>query len=93
MVPNASCTTNWLAPVVNVLHEAFGIDRGFMSTVHSYTNDHRTLDLCIKNLRTETDGETLETVGGKDYRFDHLGGGSMKMRMIAIVIVALGIFC
>jgi glyceraldehyde 3-phosphate dehydrogenase len=48
MVSNASCTTNCLVAVVKVLHEAFSIDRGFMTTVHSYINDHRTLDLCIK---------------------------------------------
>jgi len=51
MVSNASCTTNCLAPVVKVLHEAFGIERGFMTTVHSYTNDQRILDLMHKDLR------------------------------------------
>jgi glyceraldehyde 3-phosphate dehydrogenase (phosphorylating) len=51
MVSNASCTTNCLAPVVKVLHETFGIERGFMTTVHSYTNDQRILDLMHKDLR------------------------------------------
>ncbi|MER3441643.1 MAG: type I glyceraldehyde-3-phosphate dehydrogenase [Gemmataceae bacterium] len=44
-VSNASCTTNCLAPMVKVLHEAFGIVRGFMTTVHAYTNDQRVADL------------------------------------------------
>ena len=51
MISNASCTTNCLAPVVKVLHETFGIERGFMTTVHSYTNDQRILDLMHKDLR------------------------------------------
>jgi glyceraldehyde 3-phosphate dehydrogenase len=51
MVSNASCTTNCLAPVVKVLHEAFGIERGLMTTVHSYTNDQRILDLMHRDLR------------------------------------------
>lgn len=46
-----SCTTNCLAPIVKVLHEKFGIERGFMSTVHAYTNDQRILDLPHKDLR------------------------------------------
>ena len=45
IVSNASCTTNCLAPVVKVLHEKFGIKRGMMTTIHSYTNDQRILDL------------------------------------------------
>ncbi|MDP3975361.1 MAG: type I glyceraldehyde-3-phosphate dehydrogenase [bacterium] len=44
LISNASCTTNSLAPVAKVLHEAFGIKRGFMTTVHSFTNDQSTLD-------------------------------------------------
>jgi glyceraldehyde 3-phosphate dehydrogenase len=51
MVSNASCTTNCLAPIVKVLHETFGIERGLMTTVHSYTNDQRILDLMHKDLR------------------------------------------
>lgn len=50
-VSNASCTTNCLAPVAKVLHEAFGIKRGLMTTVHAYTNDQRILDLPHKDLR------------------------------------------
>ncbi|HPD95476.1 MAG TPA: type I glyceraldehyde-3-phosphate dehydrogenase [Tenuifilaceae bacterium] len=50
-VSNASCTTNCLAPIVKVLHDAFGIDRGFMNTIHSYTNDQRILDAPHKDLR------------------------------------------
>ena len=51
IVSNASCTTNCLAPVSKVLHEQFGIERGLMTTTHSYTNDQRTLDLMHKDLR------------------------------------------
>ncbi len=48
---NASCTTNCLAPMVKVLHETFGVDHGYMTTIHSYTNDQRVLDLPHKDLR------------------------------------------
>lgn len=51
LISNASCTTNCLAPVAKVLHENFGIERGFATTVHSYTNDQRILDLPHKDLR------------------------------------------
>jgi glyceraldehyde 3-phosphate dehydrogenase len=51
VISNASCTTNCLAPMVNVLEKAFGIEHGFMTTVHSYTNDQRVLDLPHKDLR------------------------------------------
>jgi len=50
-VSNASCTTNCLAPMVRVLHTAFGLEQGFMTTIHSYTNDQRLLDLPHKDLR------------------------------------------
>jgi glyceraldehyde 3-phosphate dehydrogenase len=50
-VSNASCTTNCLAPMVKVLHQTFGVDHGFMTTIHSYTNDQRVLDLPHKDLR------------------------------------------
>ena len=51
IVSNASCTTNCLAPVAKVLHETFGIRKGWMTTVHSYTNDQQLLDLPHKDLR------------------------------------------
>jgi glyceraldehyde 3-phosphate dehydrogenase len=51
IISNASCTTNCLAPVVKVLNDAFGIERGLMTTIHSYTNDQRILDLPHKDLR------------------------------------------
>jgi glyceraldehyde 3-phosphate dehydrogenase len=51
IVSNASCTTNCLAPVAKVLHQRFGIARGIMTTVHSYTNDQEILDLPHKDLR------------------------------------------
>lgn len=50
-VSNASCTTNCLAPMVKVLNDAFGVESGFMTTIHSYTNDQRLLDLPHKDLR------------------------------------------
>jgi glyceraldehyde 3-phosphate dehydrogenase len=50
-VSNASCTTNCLAPMVKVLHQTFGVDHGYMTTIHSYTNDQRLLDLPHKDLR------------------------------------------
>lgn len=51
IISNASCTTNCLAPVARVLHESFGLRRGWMTTVHSYTNDQKLLDLPHKDLR------------------------------------------
>jgi glyceraldehyde 3-phosphate dehydrogenase len=51
IISNASCTTNCLAPVAKVLHESFGISKGWMTTVHSYTNDQQLLDLPHKDLR------------------------------------------
>jgi glyceraldehyde 3-phosphate dehydrogenase (phosphorylating) len=51
IVSNASCTTNCLAPVAKVLHDTFGIRKGWMTTVHSYTNDQQLLDLPHKDLR------------------------------------------
>jgi glyceraldehyde 3-phosphate dehydrogenase len=50
IVSNASCTTNCLAPVAAVLHDAVGIDKGFMTTIHSYTGDQPTLDTLHKDL-------------------------------------------
>jgi glyceraldehyde 3-phosphate dehydrogenase len=51
VISNASCTTNCLAPVAKVLHDTFGIQSGTMTTIHSYTNDQRLLDLPHKDLR------------------------------------------
>ena len=51
ILSNASCTTNCVAPVVKVLHEAFGVKRGLMNTIHSYTNDQVILDTVHKDLR------------------------------------------
>jgi len=51
IISNASCTTNCLAPVAKVLHDTFGIRKGWMTTVHSYTNDQQLLDLPHKDLR------------------------------------------
>ena len=51
IVSNASCTTNCLAPLAKVLHENFGIERGIMTTIHSYTGDQRVLDAPHKDLR------------------------------------------
>jgi glyceraldehyde 3-phosphate dehydrogenase len=51
IISNASCTTNCLAPVVKVLHDEYGVEKGFMTTIHSYTNDQRILDQPHKDLR------------------------------------------
>ena len=51
IISNASCTTNCLAPVAKVIHERFGIRKGWMTTIHSYTNDQQLLDLPHKDLR------------------------------------------
>jgi len=51
IISNASCTTNCIAPVVKVLHDSFGVERGLMTTVHSYTNDQKILDVFHKDLR------------------------------------------
>ena len=56
IISNASCTTNCLAPVAMVLHEAVGIERGFMTTIHSYTNDQKMLDQIHKDLRRARGG-------------------------------------
>ncbi len=50
VISNASCTTNCLAPMAKVLHEAFGIQRGYMVTIHSYTGDQRTVDTLHKDM-------------------------------------------
>ena len=51
IISNASCTTNCLAPFVKVLHDKFGIEKGSMTTIHSYTNDQNVLDFPHKDLR------------------------------------------
>ncbi len=51
VLSNASCTTNCLAPMVKVLNDSFGVEKGFMTTVHSYTNDQNVLDLPHSDLR------------------------------------------
>ncbi len=56
IVSNASCTTNCLAPVAKVLHDLVGIERGFMTTIHSYTNDQRMLDQMHSDMRRARGG-------------------------------------
>ena len=51
IISNASCTTNCLAPMAKVIHQTFGIKKGWMTTIHSYTNDQNLLDLPHKDLR------------------------------------------
>ena len=52
IISNASCTTNCLAPLAKVLHENFGIERGIMTTIHSYTGDQRVLDVHVQQPST-----------------------------------------
>ncbi|BDI60965.1 type I glyceraldehyde-3-phosphate dehydrogenase [Qipengyuania nanhaisediminis] len=56
IVSNASCTTNCLSPVAKVLHDTVGIERGFMTTIHSYTNDQRMLDQMHSDMRRARGG-------------------------------------
>ena len=51
IISNASCTTNCVAPLAKVLHDAWGIESGFMTTIHAYTNDQQILDLPHEDLR------------------------------------------
>jgi len=51
IISNASCTTNCIAPVVKVLHQSFGVNKGFMTTIHAYTNDQQLLDKSHRDLR------------------------------------------
>src|SRR6266446_2418041 len=51
VISNASCTTNCLAPVAYVLHQGIGIERGYMTTIHSYTGDQNTVDTLHSDLR------------------------------------------
>ena len=51
VISNASCTTNGIAPVVRVLHDNFGVNKGFLTTIHAYTNDQRLQDMYHKDLR------------------------------------------
>ena len=51
VISNASCTTNCIAPVVKVLHQSFGVNKGLMTTIHAYTNDQRILDMYHTDLR------------------------------------------
>ncbi|MDP2731421.1 MAG: type I glyceraldehyde-3-phosphate dehydrogenase [Dehalococcoidales bacterium] len=51
IISNASCTTNCIAPVVKVLHQSFGVNKGLMTTIHAYTNDQRILDTVHQDLR------------------------------------------
>ncbi len=51
IISNASCTTNCIAPVVKILHQSFGVNRGFMTTIHAYTNDQKIMDVFHRDLR------------------------------------------
>lgn len=101
VISNASCTTNCVAPMVKVLHEAFGIERGFMTTVHAYTNDQNILDAPHKDSRraraaavniipTTTGaaravGEVLPEIAGR------LDGVALRVPVIDGSLVDLGV--
>ena len=74
IVSNASCTTNCLAPMVKVLDDKFGVEKGMMSTIHSYTNDQRILDLPHKDpRRARADDEEVGV-----FRFDDVTRGDFR---------------
>jgi glyceraldehyde 3-phosphate dehydrogenase len=97
IISNGSCTTNCLAPIIKVLDENFGLDKGFMTTTHSYTNDQRLLDLPHKDLRraraaglsiiptttgaTKTVGKVMKHLDGK------LDGISLRVPTPVVSIV------
>jgi len=97
IISNGSCTTNCLAPMIKVLDEAFGVEKGFMTTTHSYTNDQRVLDLPHKDLRraraaalniiptttgaAKTVGKVLKHLGGQ------LDGISLRVPTPVVSIV------
>lgn len=60
IVSAASCTTNCLAPIVKVLNDNFGIERGFMTTIHAYTNDQVTLDVSHKKVLKKEEAEHVQ---------------------------------
>jgi len=69
LISNASCTTNSLAPVAKVLHEVFGINKGFITTIHSFTNDQSTLDAHHndpRRARTATESIIPTTTGAAE---------------------------
>ncbi len=65
IISNASCTTNCLAPIAKVLNDSFGIERGLMNTIHSYTNDQRILDVAHKDPRR------ARSAGAQHHPHDH----------------------
>jgi glyceraldehyde 3-phosphate dehydrogenase len=101
IISNASCTTNCLAPFAKVLHESFGINKGWMTTIHSYTNDQQLLDLPHKDLRraraaalsmiptttgaAKAVGEVLPALKGK------LDGFSMRVPTPNVSVVDLAV--
>jgi glyceraldehyde 3-phosphate dehydrogenase len=102
IISAASCTTNCLAPVVNVIHNRFGIEKGFMTTIHSYTSDQRLLDNSHKDPRraraanlsivptstgaSKTIGEIIPSLKGK------LEGVAMRVPTPNVSLVEL-VFC
>jgi glyceraldehyde 3-phosphate dehydrogenase len=101
VISNASCTTNCVAPMVKVLHEAFGIERGFMTTVHAYTNDQNVLDAPHKDARraraaavnivptttgaAKAVGEVLPEIAGR------LDGVALRVPVVDGSLVDLGV--
>jgi glyceraldehyde 3-phosphate dehydrogenase len=87
IVSNASCTTNCLAPVAKVLHETFGIVRGQMTTVHSYTNDQKILDLPHKDLRrARAAAESMIPTSTGAAKAIHLAIPELKGRLDGVAI-------
>jgi glyceraldehyde 3-phosphate dehydrogenase-like protein len=75
VISNASCTTNCVAPMVKVLHDAFGVERGFMTTVHAYTGDQMLIDGPHKDLRRARSAAADHHGRGPRHRGGHPGPG------------------
>src|SRR5256712_3143695 len=79
IVSNASCTTNCLAPLAKVLHDKFGVEHGFMSTIHSYTNDQRILDFPHEDLRRAR-AAARSIISSRPGAGQAIGGGSPGLK-------------
>jgi glyceraldehyde 3-phosphate dehydrogenase len=97
VISNASCTTNGIAPVVKVLHDNFGLDKGLMTTIHAYTNDQKIQDMVHKDLRRARAAamNLIPTTTGAAYAVTHvmpelksrLHGMAFRVPVVTVSIV------